>query len=51
MAGMFSSDWRLPAVTMREAAQLLVDWLEHDCAAPDVLVEREMSFRALFARW
>lgn len=51
VAGMFSSDWRLPASTRREAARQLVDWLERECEAPDVLVEREMSFRALIARW
>lgn len=51
VAGMFSSDWRLPASMRREAARLLVDWLERECEAPDELVEREMSFRALIARW
>ncbi len=51
VAGMFSSDWRLPASTRRDAARQLADWLERECAAPDVLVEREMTFSALFARW
>ncbi|MCY3782077.1 MAG: class I SAM-dependent methyltransferase [Chloroflexi bacterium] len=50
-AGMFSSDWSLPRAIHREAAHALVDWLEHDCAAPDELAEREMLFRALIARW
>lgn len=51
VAGMFSSDWRLPAATHREAARQLVDWLERECEAADELVEREMSFRAVIARW
>lgn len=51
VAGMFSSDWRLPKSTRREAARRLVDWLERECEAPDELVEREMTFRALIARW
>ena len=48
---MFSSDWRLPAAIHAEAARQLGDWLERDCEAPDVMVEREMRFRALIARW
>ena len=51
VAGMFSSDWRLPAAIHREAARQLLDWLEHECAAPDLMVEREMLFRAVVARW
>lgn len=51
VAGMFSSDWSLAASTRREAARQLIDWLERECEAPDELVEREMTFRALFARW
>jgi ubiquinone/menaquinone biosynthesis C-methylase UbiE len=51
VAGMFSSDWRLPKSTQRAAAQTLVEWLERECEAPDELVVREMTFRALIARW
>ncbi len=51
VAGMFSSDWRLHTSTRREAAQKLVAWLERECEAPDELVEREMIFCALIARW
>ena len=50
-AGMFSSDWRLPDPIHDDAARALQDWLERDCAAPDELVEREMRFCALVARW
>ena len=50
-AGMFSSDWRLPAAQHREASRQLRLWLERDCAAPDFMVEREMRFCALIARW
>ena len=50
-AGMFSSDWRLPAAVHQEASQALRDWLDSDCEAPDALVERVMIFRALIARW
>lgn len=50
-AGMFSSDWRLPEAIHREAARRLGEWLERDCEAPDDMVEREMIFRALIARW
>ena len=51
VAGMFSSDWRLPEAIHREASRALRDWLERDCEAPDDLVEREMLFRAVIARW
>lgn len=50
-AGMFSSDWRLPAAIHQEASRKLRAWLARDCEAPDVMVEREMIFRALIARW
>ncbi len=50
-AGMFSSDWRLPETIHREASRALRDWLERDCEAPDDMVEREMIFRAVIARW
>lgn len=50
-AGMFSSDWRLPEAIHQEASRALRDWLENDCAAPDELIEREMLFRAVIARW
>ena len=50
-AGMFSSDWRLPEAIHQKASRALRDWLERDCEAPDDLVEREMLFRALIARW
>lgn len=50
-ARMFSSDWRLPEATHRRAARELGDWLENDCDAPDELIEREMLFRAVIARW
>ncbi len=50
-ARMFSSDWRLPAALHKEAARALQDWLARDCEAPDEMVEREMLFRALIARW
>lgn len=50
-AGMFSSDWRLPEATHQEASRALRAWLESDCEAPDTMVEREMIFRALIARW
>ncbi len=50
-AGMFSSDWRLPEAIHQEASRALRDWLERDCEAPDDMVEREMLFRALIARW
>jgi len=50
-AGMFSSDWRLPEAIHQQASRALRDWLESDCEAPDALVEREMLFRALIARW
>ena len=51
VAGMFSSDWRLPEHTHREAARQLVAWLERECEASDETVEREMLFRAVVARW
>ena len=51
VAGMFSSDWRLPKSTRLEAARELVEWLERECEAADEVVEREMIFRALIARW
>ena len=51
VAGMFSSDWRLPDSTRRKAARHLAEWLERECAAPDELVEREMTFSAVIARW
>ena len=50
-AGMFSSDWRLRAALRQEASRKLRAWLQRDCPAPDELVEREMLFRALIARW
>lgn len=50
-AGMFSSDWRLPQAIHQEASRALRDWLERDCEAPDDMVEREMLFRAVIARW
>lgn len=50
-ARMFSSDWRLPEAIPRRSARELSDWLENDCAAPDELIEREMLFRAVIARW
>lgn len=50
-ARMFSSDWRLPPAILSEAVRALQDWLEHECAAPDEMAEREMLFRALVARW
>ena len=51
VAGMFSSDWRLPDEIQREAARKLGDWLERECEAPDETVVREMCFHALIARW
>ena len=51
VARMFSSDWSLPAALHQEAARALQDWLARDCEAPDEMVEREMIFRALIARW
>lgn len=51
VAGMFSSDWLLPAGLRRKAARALEDWLARDCEAPDELIEREMIFRAVIARW
>jgi len=50
-ARMFSSDWALPEAIHREAARALNDWLDRECEAPDEMVEREMCFRALIARW
>lgn len=50
-AGMFSGDWRLPGATHGRAARALYAWLERECDAPDDMVEREMLFRALVARW
>ncbi len=50
-AGMFSSDWSLPETIHRAAARALQDWLERECEAPDDMVEREMLFRAVIARW
>ncbi len=50
-ARMFSSDWPLPDQVHREAARRLRLWLARDCAAPDLMVEREMRFCALIARW
>lgn len=50
-AGMFSSDWRLPEAIHQKASRALRDWLERECEAPDEMVEREMLFRALIARW
>jgi ubiquinone/menaquinone biosynthesis C-methylase UbiE len=51
VARMFSSDWRLPEAVHREAARELGDWLACECEAPDDMVEREMVFRAVIARW
>lgn len=51
VAGMFSSDWRLPRALHDAAARKLVDWLERECEAPDELVLREMRFCAVAARW
>ena len=51
VARMFSSDWSLPEAIHQKASRALRDWLEHDCEAPDDLVEREMRFCALIARW
>lgn len=50
-AGMFSSDWRLPEAIHQAASRELRAWLARDCEAPDEMVEREMLFRALIARW
>ena len=50
-AGMFSSDWRLSEAIHLQASRMLRAWLARDCEAPDEMVEREMLFRALIARW
>lgn len=50
-ARMFSNDWALPDETHQAATRALRRWLNEECEIADVMVERQMIFRAVVARF